>query len=67
MFGGEKNDPAGHAGGVVSKEPSGQLVCNLESNRKLNPNLDDCFPVQSWRKFENARNLEGRLVQLLVR
>ena len=50
-------DPDHHQEGALS---------DLESNRKLNPNLDDCFPVQGWRKFEDVRDLECGFVQLDV-
>ena len=45
---------------------SAQPLLDLETNRKLNPNLDDFLPVQSWGKSEDVLDLEGRLVQLGV-
>ena len=43
---------------------SRRTLLDLESNRHLNPNLDPPVPVQSWRKSEDVRDLEGRLVKL---
>ncbi len=44
--------------------PSSRLV--FESNRKLDPDLNDLVSVQSRRRSEDTRDLEGCLVQLRV-